>query len=72
VVNEKDEILVIEERFSITGLPHWKLPGGLNNSIIIPRKGAKTISLMAIGQMTTSLSLSTVNLLHQKTSQIIT
>ena len=30
VVNDKDEILVIEERFSITGRSHWKLPGGQN------------------------------------------
>lgn len=28
VVNEKDELLVIEERFRFQDKPHWKLPGG--------------------------------------------
>lgn len=28
VVNEKEEILVIEERFKFQNKPHWKLPGG--------------------------------------------
>ena len=28
VVNEKDEILVIQERFLFQNKPHWKLPGG--------------------------------------------
>jgi hypothetical protein len=29
VVNDKDEVLVIEERFSRATTAHWKLPGGI-------------------------------------------
>ncbi len=29
VVNDKDEVLVIEERFSRAVTAHWKLPGGI-------------------------------------------
>ena len=28
VVNEHDELLVVQERFSPLGIKHWKLPGG--------------------------------------------
>ena len=28
VVNERDELLVVQERFSPLGIKHWKLPGG--------------------------------------------
>ena len=28
VVNDKDELLVIEERFRFQDKAHWKLPGG--------------------------------------------
>jgi len=28
VVNDRDEVLVIQERFNPLGKKHWKLPGG--------------------------------------------
>ena len=37
VVNEKDELLVIEERFRFQDKPHWKLPGGKYHLLLNPK-----------------------------------